>query len=325
MLGDMLGDENVVGNLVAGGSEANIVAMHVAKLSCPSMGKPEVIVPASAHASFQKASEFMGFNLRVLPLNESFEIDLGDFENALNENTVAVAGIAGTTSLGLIDPLEEMAEIIEARDADIFFHVDAAFGGFVLPFLRDLGHDLPKFDFSIPAIKSITCDPHKMGMNLIPSGGFILRESYYHDVLGFDIPYLAGGAFKHFNFTGTRPGNVAIACWGLMQHLGREGFRDIVRECWDNTVYFRKRLDELSRYVLVAHEPLMNVIGIKSVTGVSMKEIDTALRNAGWYLGYFGKMDPPIERVVIMPHVQQPAIDEFMVDLEKILKQLNKE
>ena len=324
MLGDMLGEEAVVGNIVTGGSEANIVAMNVAKKYKPIKKDAEVLVPESAHASFYKAADFMGFKLKVLKLDkETYQIDLGEFERALTEKTIGVVGIAGTTSLGLVDPIAEMGKIIEEKDPDIYFHIDAAFGGFVLPFLEEMGHEIPPFDFSVPAIKSMTCDPHKMGMNLIPSGGYMLREKYYKSSLGFDIPYLAGGSFKHFNLMGTRPGSVVIACWGLMRYLGRDGFKAAVKECWENTKYFVKRIQELDRYVALAHEPLINVVGMRSITDVPMKDIDTALREAGWYLGYFGSMDPPLERVVLMPHIKRNAIDDFIVDLEKILKELN--
>ncbi|NMC03595.1 MAG: tyrosine decarboxylase MfnA [Candidatus Lokiarchaeota archaeon] len=323
MIGDMLGDEHVVGNVVGGGSEANIIAMRVAKKYKETLEKPEVIAPETLHASFHKAADFMGFKIRTIKHDENFDIDLGEFEDAINDNTIAAVGIAGTTSLGLVDPIDKMGEIIERKNPSTYFHVDAAFGGFVLPFLRDLGHSFPKYDFSVPQVASITCDPHKMGMNLIPSGTFILREHFYKDVLGFDIPYLAGGAFKHFNVMGTRPGNVVLACWGLMRHLGREGFRKAVAGCWENTLYLRNQLRALEGKIEVAREPVINVLGIKSVSNVPMSEIDKELRKAGWYLGFFRNMNPPIERIVIMPHVTRPIIDAFVETLGTIVKRLS--
>jgi len=323
MLGDLLGEEHVVGNIVGGGSEANIIAMRVAKKFNEHLENPEVIAPETVHASFHKAADFMGFKIKIIKVNEEFEVDLAEFDSAINENTIGVVGIAGTTSLGLVDPIEEMGKIIESKRNDIYFHIDAAFGGFVLPFLRDLGHEFPMYDFSVPQVKGMTIDPHKMGLNLIPSGSFILREHIYKDVLGFDIPYLAGGAHQHFNVMGTRPGNVVLACWGLLHHLGREGFRAVVKDCWENTLYLRERIGELEQYINVAHEPVINVLGIKSVTNVPMVEIDKALRNKGWYLGFFRGFNPPIERIVIMPHVTRQAIDEFIDDFATILKDLN--
>ncbi|MHA1370001.1 MAG: tyrosine decarboxylase MfnA [Promethearchaeota archaeon] len=322
MIGGLLGSSDVVGNIVTGGSEANIIAMLVAK-KLIKKNSPEVIVPASVHASFYKAADFIGFKLKVLDLNENYEFDLADLEKSINANTIAVVGVAGTTSLGLVDPIAEMGKIIDDSGQQIYFHVDAAFGGFVLPFLKDLGHDVPKFDFSVPAVYSMTSDPHKMGMNLIPSGSFILRKEYHKKSLGFDIPYLAGGSFRHFNIVGTRPGNVVISCWALMKYLGREGYKKIVKTCWENTLYFCEKIGELDKYIGVARDPIMNVVGIVSKTDVKIQEINLKLREKGWYLGLFDSLDPPLMRAVIMPHVSIKGIDEFFTDLKKVLEALN--
>ncbi|MHA1792060.1 MAG: tyrosine decarboxylase MfnA [Promethearchaeota archaeon] len=321
MFGEMLGSSEVVGNITTGGTEANIVAMRVAK-KITGIKHPVVIAPESAHASFHKAADFMGFELKLLKLNDDFKIDLGELERALDDNTMAVVGIAGTTALGLVDPIKEMGEIVKNFNSNILFHVDAAFGGFVLPFLREIKDDIPEFDFRVKHVDSITCDPHKMGMNLIPSGSFILRKERFKSDLGFNIPYLAGGAFKHFNIVGTRPGNVAIACWGLMQLLGRQGFKKIVKECWEKTVYFKKRVLELKNYNIgIACEPKINVIGIVSNGKMSIADIDKELRKKGWCLGLFENTTPPLIRAVIMPHLNYDSIDKFFEDLEEVLKE----
>ncbi|MBD3186437.1 tyrosine decarboxylase MfnA [Candidatus Bathyarchaeota archaeon] len=322
MMGEILGSGSVVGNMTTGGSEANIIAMRVARNLRP-LPDPEVILPETAHASFFKAADFMGFKPRILEVDDNFMIDLGDLESTLNHNTIAVVGIAGTTALGLVDPIDQMGKIINDFDPGIYFHIDAAFGGFVLPFMRDMGHSFHPYDFSVNAVKSMTSDPHKMGTNLIPSGGFIMRESVYRDGLGFDIPYLAGGAIKHFNIMGTRPGSVVVAFWGLMKHLGRKGFREIVSGCWENTKYFRERIREHESYLNVVVEPIINVIGIKSETRTPITEVDRLLRKKGWYLGLFKNMEPPLIRVVVMPHITRNAIDAFFDDLESILKELH--
>ena len=101
--------------------------------------------------------------------------------------------MAGTTEFGQVDPVEEIGRIAEEKD--VFFHVDAAFGGFVIPFLE--GCPL-KFDFAVPGVSSIAIDPHKMGMSTIPSGGLLYRneepdaaagdQRTVPDVPGADVP-----------------------------------------------------------------------------------------------------------------------------------------
>ncbi len=316
-IGEFFGSKNIIGTFTTGGSEANIIAMRIAKKLRPDIKYPEMIVPASAHASFDKGEDFLGIKIRKVRLMENYELDLNHFKSLINKNTCGVVGIAGTTSLGLIDPIEEISKIIKGKD--IFFHVDAAFGGFILPFLKELNYPIPPWDFSIQSVSSITADPHKMGLGIIPTGGFFLRNSSILQKTGFEIPYLAGGNFKHFHIVGTRPGGTVIAFWAILRHLGRDGFIQIIKKCMDNTSYFIKRISEINGIKLAA-EPIMNVVGITTENGESICEIDEELRKMNYMVGKF--MDFNLIRIVIMPHVHKVHLSKFADDLEKILKKI---
>ncbi|TFG01371.1 MAG: tyrosine decarboxylase MfnA [Promethearchaeota archaeon] len=316
-IGDLFNGSNITGTFTTGGSEANIIAMRVAKKIRSDIRNPEIVVPASAHVSFDKAEDLLGFKLRKAKLKENFELDLDYFESLINKNTCGVVGIAGTTSLGLIDPIEKIGEIIEGKD--IFFHVDAAFGGFVLPFLKKLNNKIPSWDFSVKEVDSITADPHKMGLGLIPTGGFLLRDSKVLQKTGFEIPYLAGGNFKHFHIVGTRPGGTIIAFWAIMKYLGQNGFIKIIKECLENTDYLAKRISEINGIKLAA-KPIMNIIGITTENGESICEIDEELRKRSWMLGKFTNFN--LIRIVVMPHVKKSHLSKFTQDLEDIVKRL---
>ena len=316
-IGELLNGKNIVGTFTTGGSEANIIAMRIAKKSRPDIKNPEIIVPASAHISFEKGADFMGVKVLKAKLKENFELDLEHFQSLISKNTCGVMGVAGTTSLGLIDPIEEIGKIIE--DKDIYFHVDAAFGGFVLPFLEKLGYKVPKWDFSVNSVCSITADPHKMGLGIIPSGGFFLRDPSILQDAGFEIPYLAGGGFKHFHIVGTRPGGTVIAFWAIFHHLGMEGFKKIVKQCMDNTMFLKKRLSRINGIKLAA-DPVMNLIGITTENGDDICKIDEEMRKRDWMLGKFTKFN--LIRIVIMPHVTQEHLSKFSDDLEEVLQEL---
>lgn len=317
-IGELFGNKDIIGTFTTGGSEANLIAMRIAKKLRPEIKNPEVVVSASAHISFDKAADMLGIKLRKVQLRDNFELDLNHFESLINKNTCGVVGIAGTTSLGLIDPIEDMGKIIEGEN--IFYHIDAAFGGFVLPFLKKLKYKIPPWDFSIKAVSSITADPHKMGLGVIPSGGFFVKDASILQKTGFEIPYLAGGNFKHFHIVGTRPGGPIIAFWVILRALGINGFVDIVKKCMDNTKYLVKRLSEINGIKLAAN-PVMNIVGITTENGESICEIDEALRNNKWMLGKF--VDFNLIRVVLMPHVKRDHISNFTSDLEKVVKKLN--
>ena len=316
-IGALFGNKNIIGTFTTGGSEANLIAMRIARNLRSDIKNPEVVVPASAHISFDKAADLLKLKLRKVKLMDNFQVDLNHFKSLINKNTCAVVGVAGTTSLGLIDPIEEIGNLVEGKN--IFFHIDAAFGGFVLPFLKRLGYQIPLWDFSVKSVDSITADPHKMGLGIIPSGGYFIKDALILQKTGFEIPYLAGGPFKHFHIVGTRPGGPIIAFWVILKYLGINGFKEIIRKCMENTEYLAQRISEINGIKLAA-DPIMNVIGITTENGDSICEIEEALRNNNWMLGKF--LDLNLIRVVIMPHVKREHLSNFVSDLEKIVKKL---
>ena len=314
LLGDLLGDNNIQGNLTSGGTEANLIAMYLAKQSKPYVKNPAIVLPESAHYSFDKAAALMGLKLRRARLHQDYELDLNHYESLIDENTVGLVGIAGTSSLGLVDPIDKISQL--AREYQIYLHVDAAFGGLVLPFMEKFGYNYPHFDFRNPEVCSITVDPHKMGMGVNPSGAILVRKSNKINA-NFEIPYLAGGSFKSFNILGTRPGAPAIAFWALLQYLGKDGFMKIVNRCWENTLYLADQIGQIPE-VKVATTPQMNVLGLKltSKASINFDQFDSRLRVQGWALGKFSQWN--VLRVVMMPHVKRNHLNSFISDLKAL-------
>ena len=108
-IGELFNGKNIIGTITTGGSEANIVAMRIAKKSRPDIKDPEIIVPASAHMSFEKGADLMGVKVLKANLKDNFELDMENFESLITKNTCGVVGVAGTTSLGLIDPIDQIS------------------------------------------------------------------------------------------------------------------------------------------------------------------------------------------------------------------------
>ncbi len=314
LIGKLLNNPKATGYLVTGGTEANLIAMKTARDNSKLNGRAEIIVPVSAHASFDKAADLMRLKVIKVPLNEEYTVDIEGVEEAISADTIAIVGIAGSTSLGTIDNIEKLSEI--ALDRGIYLHVDAAFGGFVIPFLKKMGYNLPKFDFELPGVVSVTVDPHKMGLGPIPSGGIIFRNEEYFRRSYYNIPYLAGGKFKQATIVGTRSGASVIAVWAIMKFLGVLGYIDIVRKCMKVTNYFASRLKEI-RGIKLVREPVMNIIGFTS-DQYSIYKIDKELRRKRWAIGCF----PDMLRVVVMPHIQKSHVDMFIHDLSKIMASL---
>lgn len=310
---------NIVGNFTSGGTEGNIIALRIARKYKSNIKKPQIIVSEAAHLSFEKLADLLGVKIVKAQLTPDFTIDIEDVRQKINKNTIGLVGIAGTTGLGLIDPISELGEI--AEENDLFLHVDAAFGGFILPFMQELGYSIQKWDFAVDGVNSITSDPHKMGKGIIPAGTFLIRDNVRLKKLLFKIPYLAGGAFHHFNLTGTRPGAPIISFWATFNYLGMEGYKKLVQECLENTRYLQKRIAEIKGVKLIT-EPQLNVLGLALEDNSDISILNKELKNKNWKLGEFKSLN--FLRIVCMPHVKKEHLERFCNDLEYILKRINK-
>ncbi len=304
-LASLLHGENCVGSLVSGGTEANMLALLAAR-NMANVKDPEVVLPKSAHFSFTKICGMLKLKPVYVDLDDSFRVDLSKVEACIRGNTVAIVGTAGTSELGVVDPIEGLSDLALKRD--VYFHVDAAFGGLVLPFLPNGG----KFDFQLPAVKSMTVDPHKMGMAAIPTGGAIFRDTQTIDHLKTETPYLTN-RFQ-YTFVGTRPGASAASAWAVFRLLGVEGFKKIVDKCMKTTRLLTNEL-KAARCCLVT-EPTLNIAAFRSPKGT--KHLAQSLWQRGWFVSYVPRYD--CIRVVVMPHVQNQHALAFLADLRDIEK-----
>src|SRR5690606_28339687 len=119
------------------------------------------IVPVSAHAAFDKAAQYFNITIRRVPLTDDFRADVAAAEAAITKNTVVMVGSATNFPYGTIDPIDQLAAI--AHERGIGFHTDSCLGGYFLPWVEKLGHDVPPFDFRVPGVTSMSCDTHKYG------------------------------------------------------------------------------------------------------------------------------------------------------------------
>lgn len=313
MIGALLSNPNASGHIISGGTEANILALWAAKKIAKKQNC-EAILPVSAHCSFDKAGDLLNVKITRVGLDDQFRVDTDAVRRAVTPNTIAIVGIAGTTGLGAVDPIPELSEI--ASESGLYLHVDAAFGGFVLPFLKKLGVDIPRFDFDEPRVCSMTVDPHKMGLAPIPAGGILFRDEKLRETLAWNISYLAGGEAKHATIIGTRSGASVIAVWSLLKHLGIEGYAETVNHCMRLTQKLASEIPRI-RGLEIMTKPTMNIVGLTS-SKLDVKLIAQELRLKGWAVAVF----PKHIRIVVMPHVQKTHIDEFLEDLKDVARKL---
>ncbi|MBA3045507.1 MAG: tyrosine decarboxylase MfnA [Candidatus Thermoplasmatota archaeon] len=302
------GPADTAGGVVSGGTEANITALWIARNIT---GKKKVIFPRSAHFSFHKACDILAMESVMVSLTDDFTMDLDEVARHLDGDVAAVVGIAGTTELGAVDDIRGISEMLPEN---VFLHVDAAFGGFVLPFLRELGHDVPDFDLSIFGVSSIAADPHKMGMSTVPSGALLVRNREWIRTIHKDAPYL-DMIGQLSALSGTRCSAAVAASYAAMRSLGRDGYTRIVEDCMKVTRHALASAERLGLEPVI--EPIMNILCLRVP---DPKKVQKMLDQRGWKVSV--AQNPSSLRLVMMPHVTMGSIDDLFAELEIVLGEL---
>ncbi len=295
LLGTVAGLDDPAGYVASGGTEANIQAVRIARNRAATRD-PNVVVPASAHFSFQKAAEVLGVETRVAPL-EDYTVNLDGVAELVDDETALVVGVAGSTEYGRVDPVPALAEM--AADAGALCHVDAAWGGFVLPFTQF------DWDFSHADVDTMTIDPHKMGRAVVPAGGLLARGPELLDELSIDTPYLE--STSQVTLTGTRSGAGVASAVAAMEALWPDGYRRQYRRAQANADWLAAELRDREYDVV---DPVLPVVAAD--LGDAVVE---SVRDEGWRLS---RTQAGEARVVCMPHVTREMLGEFLADLDRL-------
>ncbi|MBI2078049.1 MAG: tyrosine decarboxylase MfnA [Euryarchaeota archaeon] len=283
-----------VGQVTSGGSEANILALAWMRVRS---GARDVIVPRTGHFSFEKAAKFLGLRLRIAETDEAHRVLPASVKGLIGPETAGIVAVAGTTQVGSVDPIAEIAEL--ARDHDLPLHVDAAFGGYVLPFLRPR----QPFGFDIPGVETVAMDTHKMAMGTIGAGALLMRDQRELDELAVETPYLSTP--RQRGILGTRsagPVAAAVAAW---EELGRRGYERVVKECLANTARVVAALGKAGIRPLVP--PSLNIVAVPHPDPLRLQG---GLAAEGWRVNVLTRLRAI--RLVLMPHVTRRILESFL-------------
>jgi sphinganine-1-phosphate aldolase len=219
------GGPDTVGSVTGGGTESLILAVKAARDSRPDLATPRLVIPSTAHAAFAKAAHYLRVALDVVPVGDDLRADPAAMAAAITPDTVLVAASAPSYAHGVVDPIPEIAA--EAAERGVRFHVDACFGGWVLPYLKRLGADLPEFDLAVPGVTSISVDLHKYayaakGVSLLLHRDETLRLPQY-------FAYADWPGYTMINpvISSTRSGGPIAAAVATLRTIGDAGYLEL--------------------------------------------------------------------------------------------------
>jgi sphinganine-1-phosphate aldolase len=306
-------DQQICGVVSSGGTESILLAMKTYRDRARDQKKitrPEMIVPVTAHAAFEKAAAYFKIKLKRIPVDADYRADVAVARKAVTRNTVVIVGSAPSFPHGAIDPIDELSEL--ALEKDIGFHTDACLGGFVLPWAEKLGYDVPRFDFRLPGVTSISADTHKYGYapkgtSVILYRGLTLRRYQY-----FTSTDWPGGLYFSPTFAGSRPGALSAACWAAMIKIGKDGYREASRKILDTASKIKKGIREIPDLYILG-DPLW-VIAFGSKT-LDIYEVMDYMASRKWSLN--GLHHPACVHIcVTLRHAQPGVVERFIDDLK---------
>lgn len=333
-------DCNYLGTATIGSSEAIMLGLLAHKWSWrekrKSEGKPcdtpNIVMGADVHTVWEKFAKYFDVELKLIPLKEDlYTITAEDVVRAVDENTIAVGAVVGTTFTGQMDPIKEindkLVEIKKTKGWDIPLHVDGASGGFILPFIQP---DL-EWDFRLSQVRSINVSGHKYGL-VYPGVGWLIfkdKKDVPEDLV-FNITYL-GGNMSNYSLNFSKGSSTIIAQYYNFIRLGFEGYKSIMENLQENAKYLAHELEKTGNFEVINKEvdfPLVTVT-LKN-TDFTVYNLSDKLREKGWIIPAYNlpenAQDVHVLRMVIKENFSRDMIENLLSDLKEAYQLLqNKE
>lgn len=317
--GHLGGDEQVVGSFTSGGTESCMLAVKaardMARARNPGLREPEMLLPVTAHAAFHKAAHYLGVKVVRIPVDPlTFQADVHAVWQRITPQTILIVGSAVSYAHGVLDPIEELGKL--ALSFQVPLHVDGCIGGFLLPYLRRLGVDVPAFDFSVPGVTSISMDFHKYAY--CPKGASVVlyrnAELRKHQI--FACADWTGYAIVNPTMQSSKSGGPLAAAWASMHYLGDSGYLELARQTLEATRLAMEAVLGMPELRLLG-QPCASLLAVAS-DSLDIFEVADELNLLGWHvqpqLGYFGSRPNFHLSMTARSLERMPA---FLVDLER--------
>lgn len=305
--------EGAAGAMTSGGTDSIVMAMKAARDFARAQGRTgpfNIVIPYSAHPAFDKGAMLMDIEVRRIPL-KNFLADPVAMEAAMDDRTIMIVGSAPCFPFGLIDPIEDLGALAARKDA--WLHVDACVGGYLAPFVRMNGADLPAFDFSVAGVSSMSGDLHKYGYASKGASTVLFRTDALKEHMPFDAGPWPLGRMITPTLAGTRPGGAIAAAWAVMNFLGVEGYCAKQRMVTQARERIEAGVKALGFAPLGA--PQLGILAFSHPEANAFQLLGK-LHQRGWVTGAL--VDPPALHLMLTP-IHLEAGERYLADLKAVM------
>jgi len=308
------GGSDAAGFMTSGGTESILLAVKAARTRGRARGidAPEMVLPTTAHAAFEKGAEYFGVRAVRVPVREDFRADTAAMADAISPATVLLVASAPAYPQGVVDPVAEIAALAAAHGSNC--HVDACMGGITLPMLERLGDAVPDFDFRIPGVTSISVDLHKYGYTAKGASVIVYRNKALRKQQTFVTDNWLGGLYASSGVLGTKSGGPIAAAWAVMRYLGEDGYLRLTRQARAATAALIAGLRALPG-VRVLGEPEATLVAF-AFDDADAFAVGAALARAGWVVD---QQTPPPSLHCTVNAVHEAVIADFLAALRAAL------
>jgi glutamate decarboxylase len=281
---------------------------------------PNMVMGSNVQVVWEKFCRYFDVEPRYLPMEKGrYVITPEQVLDNVDEDTIGVVAILGTTFTGELEPISDICAALDKLAADtgpdIPVHIDAASGGFVVPFL----HPDLLWDFRLPRVVSINVSGHKYGLTY-PGIGFVVWRGpeYLPDDLVFRVNYL-GGDMPTFTLNFSRPGNQVIGQYYNFLRLGRSGYSLVMRSLSQTARWFGDQLRESGHFEVITDGSAIPVISFRLSGDPGYTEFDVshALRSYGWQVPAYTMPDNATDIAVLRVVVREG----FSADMARALSE----
>lgn len=307
------------GTVTSGGTESIILACLAYRNRAYARGirRPEMVVPITAHAAFDKASQMLHIRIRHVPVDKNQRADVGAMKRAINNETCMLVASAPNFSTGTVDNIEAISEL--GQRYGIPLHVDACIGGFLLPFMERCDFPVPPFDFRVAGVTSISCDTSKYGFAPKGTSLILYREGSFLHYQYFCNSEWPGGISATPTLAGSRDGSAIALTWATLLFYGRHGYAERTQEIIEAARAIRAGI-QANSYLSILGEPDASVIAFTSTT-FNIYAFADRMNKHGWAITTL-QGPPAVHICVTLNHTKPGVVDEFLRDLNTSCEEL---